>query len=204
MSSAPPPLPGRENENQVEAGEVCFKHEGDFTGGLVDEFYQDDIGVYRYETKLVMEHEAELPDRCLKCNSPENIRIRTFRMSWHPPILIITIFAGILLYVILAIAMSQKGVVHAPLCARHYRKRRALGAWSGGLLLASVGALAVLFADFEKNAFWGWVSLTCFLGGMVMGIAANSFLRPTKIDTMHIWLKGVGRDYLNGLDRFGH
>lgn len=157
-------------------------------------------GVWRDNHTLVMSKDAALPDRCVKCNSPANgLRLKR-TLYWHNPIYYVLLFAGILIYFIVAMIVRKTAIVHVPLCETHLGRRRA-SLIIGWLLIALGlgGFIMAIAGNYGTPAFLGALSL---LVGFVFAIAAARTVLPTKIDDRFVWLKGVNRDYLNQLPQW--
>ena len=154
-------------------------------------------GVWRDNSTLVMVKETPLPDRCVKCNAPANgLRLRR-KLAWHHPVLYLVIFFALLIYAILAAALSNRATIYVGLCAEHFQRRRkkiAVG-WillAGGLLFAPVA-----FAN--DYPLMGVLGLTVFLFGLIWLIVVSRVATPKKIDDRLVWLNGVNSAYLSQL-----
>jgi hypothetical protein len=59
-----------------------------------------------------------LPDVCLRCGAPATLhKSKTF--SWHPPWVYVLLIAGLLPFAIVAIVLTKRRRVEAPLCEQH-------------------------------------------------------------------------------------
>ncbi|HEY2148034.1 MAG TPA: hypothetical protein VGH32_08865 [Pirellulales bacterium] len=146
---------------------------------------------------LVLRKGSVLPDRCIKCNAPaEGYRLRR-NLSWHHPALFLTIFAGLLVYVIIALIVRQTMQVDVGLCPVHRSKRnRAIAI---GWILALAGIATMIFGGSmggRQSAGYLVIGLVVLLVALFYGLIAAQTVTPKKIDPYFGWLKGVCREYL--------
>jgi hypothetical protein len=60
----------------------------------------------------------DLPEVCMKCGAPAAVRKRkTF--SWYPPWVALLLLAGLLPFIIVALILTKRRTVDAPLCEDH-------------------------------------------------------------------------------------
>lgn len=156
-------------------------------------------GVWRDKSTLVMSKDAQLPDRCVKCNSSTGgLRLKR-TLYWHNPIYYVLILS-LLIYFIVAMFVRWKATVHVPLCETHLARRR-YGLIAGWLLfLLGLGGFIIAIASNELIfALPGFLAL---LVGFVLLIATARTVLPVKIDERFVWLKGINKDYLNQLPQW--
>ncbi|HVW02309.1 MAG TPA: hypothetical protein VHB77_18290 [Planctomycetaceae bacterium] len=161
-------------------------------------------GVWRDRNQLVMSKDAELPYRCVKTNEPAELSLRR-KLSWHAPVIFVTIFAGLLVYVIAAIILSKKADIQVPI-SRRIQKRRWTAILAGWLL--GLGGLAVIIltcvslANSPNRTSQDAIPFL-IIGGIVFVVFSAfvssliaSIVKPARITDTHVWLKGVHSDYL--------
>lgn len=151
--------------------------------------------IWRYKRQMVMRHETPMPDCCVKCNAPANGQRLTRKLYWHPPAYYLLIFVNLLVYLIVAIFVSRKVIIHIGLCDTH-RKRRIwiiAGCWGAALagLFLVAGGIGVDSIGLILLGFF--VLLTALIVGAVLG----SQVSAAKIDKEFAWVRGAGRDFLN-------
>ena len=117
-------------------------------------------------------------DRCVKCGDvPTSAPLITF--SWHTPLIFLSIFAGVVLYLILALLLRQSVSFRVGLCQRHASLRRA---WSVG---AWIGLVAFLGGFFVAAAMESGIPLLVVnLPGLILAIVGSRLattLRPIVI-----------------------
>jgi hypothetical protein len=161
-------------------------------------------GLWRQGHILVMHKMAPLPDICLKSNQPANRRL-TRNLSWHHPAIALTILAGLLIYVILAIILTKRATILLPLTDEWYarRQRRMLYSWGVGLACLGMMVGGVVMAIQLDQPEYMLLSLVGLIGGLVALIAGQALVglvSPQRITDEYVWLKGVHPDYLNRLD----
>jgi hypothetical protein len=156
-------------------------------------------GVWRDRATLVMTKDAQLPDRCVKCNVPTTGRLRR-RLSWHHPAIYLIILVALLIYLIVAMVTRKSATVELGLCEEHLAKRRRNIMISWGLSLLGLAGL-ILGAVIEDGtvAFLGFLAL---VAGIIFAIVAVRLVTPAKIDDKYVWLRGVNQDYLNELPQW--
>ena len=149
--------------------------------------------VWQSKSLLVMTKQAQLPDRCIKCNAPTPHKLKR-SLRWHHPALYILIFGGMLFYIILALCLSKNATINVGLCETHSatRKRDILITWL--LILTSFASFYLAAVVEEPMLFLVGVGL--FLGGVIYGIVKARVVAPRKIDHQLVWLTGVNGDYL--------
>lgn len=163
-------------------------------------------GLWRDKRDLVMHKNAKLPSLCVKTGESTTQRGIVRKMSWHTPWIALTIFAGILIYVILALVLRKKATIEIPLSdnARGRRTTRIILSWvtALGSLAFMAGCIFVLMN--ARNAspiavigiFGGLIG---FIAAALIGQSAAQVLRPTKITDTHVWLRGVHPSILEQL-----
>jgi len=154
-------------------------------------------GVWQQKGALVMHKEAALPDRCIKCNRPANGRTLTKKYMWHHPAWYLFIFAGLLIYLIVALVVRKQVVLHLPLCDEHFAKRRTAIWASFGMLAASVVLFILGVANNLPALFL--VGLLLLVVAAIYGALSASVIAIQKVDDQYVWLKRVNKDYLMSL-----
>lgn len=151
-------------------------------------------GVWQQKGALVMHKEAALPDRCIKCNRPANGRTLTKKYMWHHPAWYLFIFAGLLIYLIVALVVRKQVVLHLPLCDEHFAKRRTAIWASFGMLAASV--VLFIFGVANNLPALFLVGLLLLFVAAIYGALSASVIAIQKVDDQYVWLKRVNKDYL--------
>ena len=149
------------------------------------------IGYWRDGKTLVMDRNAVLPDRCVKCNeAAEGYRRKlTFQHVSNTAHFAFGAFAY---------AMAKRATIEVPLCQRHRRT----SAMTVGLV-----SLAVLILSFAVLSQPGQTSIPLLLlavAGLIGGVVGllkalfgMRLLRATKVTDTHLWLRGVGDAFLD-------
>jgi hypothetical protein len=152
----------------------------------------------------------ELPAVCMRCGAPATVtRDKTF--SWHPPWVILLAFIGLLPFVIVALLLTQRVTVTAPLCARHRNHwlSRALIGWGGFALLVLLAGGGLFLLRNHPDLTIGDLELGGLLCvGSVVGVPVlliiAVILRYTSIYTSgisgsRITLRGVAEEFAEAL-----
>ncbi len=152
---------------------------------------------WRRGKQVVLLKNAALPFRCVKCNSPAEGKPLRRNFSWHHPAIYLTIFIGLLGYVIVALCVRKTARISFGLCPRH-RAQRAWGVAMSWLFILGCFGLVACAALFDNLAFTGLGLLSLILGLAIYLVAAQP-LTPSRIDDQWVWLRGAGKDYLDSL-----
>jgi len=162
-------------------------------------------GLYRKGKQLVMHKRANLPDRCVKSNQPAGgLRLRR-KLSWFHPLIYLSLFLGLLIFVILAIVLQKRATIYMGLSQEWFCKRRRalLIGWMTALLGLAVLVGSIVIISNSNNYNWtGWgipLGIVAILGGGIYGSAASQMVSPVRITDDYVWLKGVHPDYLADL-----
>jgi len=158
----------------------------------------DAEGIWRQGNLLVMRKGAVLPDRCVKSNVATQRKLKR-SLSWHHPAIFLSIIISLCVYVILAVILSKKAVIHIGLSDEWFGKRsRAIIVGWCSVLLAAVMVIAGI-ALVDRNDYFAIlivIGVVVFLIGAIFGLTASRMVSPTRIDDTYVWLKGVNPEYL--------
>ena len=157
-------------------------------------------GAWRHGKILVARKGAQLPPRCVKTNEPATAWI-TKKFSWHHPILILLICAGLLFYVIFAIVLTKSGKLTIGLTDERLQRRRILIGLTWVTALGSLTGLFAGVASIEADGFFAVLMLTFMvlaLFSVVFGVFSR-VLTPVKITDDYIYLRGAHPDFLKQL-----
>jgi len=109
--------------------------------------------------------------------------------------LYLLIFAGLLIYAIVAMVVRKSARVSIGLCKLHKQERtRMLGAgWLafGLSLVAFFGALAT------ESGYIALVGLALLIAAVVLSLLGGRFISVKKIDNTFVYLRGVHPEYLD-------
>lgn len=158
----------------------------------------DQGGIWQQGSLLVMRKDAVLPDRCVKSNVPTTRKLKR-SLNWHHPAIFLSILISICVYIILALILSKKAVIHIGLSDDWFAKRRRAMMIGWGSVLASIGMFIGGAAMIDRNDAFGFLiiaSVFVFLFGAIYGLIAARMVAPTRIDDTYVWLKGVNKEYL--------
>ncbi|MCE5279304.1 MAG: DUF4339 domain-containing protein [Planctomycetaceae bacterium] len=151
------------------------------------------VGIWRKGRTLIVHRNAQLPQRCMKTNSPEAVMVgRTF--IWYNRWLLLTLLAGLLVGAIV-VAILQKKASLAIGLTRKFVLRRRLAIAAGWLSLVPLIGGPVL-AGIKENGFYALGGLVAFLACVIYAAAASPIVRPVRIDDYYVHLKGCCDEYL--------
>jgi hypothetical protein len=167
-----------------------------------------DADAWRDGEVLVLRHDAELPDRCLKCASPtEPGRDRFFRtLSWHHPAWFLIFLISWPLYLIAYFLVRKRAWVTVALCPIHRKKRLRAIAVGWLLTLAGIGLIAAAIMLLDENNRPGPIEpmtllsgIALLAAGVLIGVFGSRVLVPKRIDREYVWLTGVAPALLETL-----
>jgi hypothetical protein len=164
-------------------------------------FCQKDLnappGVGRSGNLLVADKGQDLPRRCVKCNAQPVKKTIAQTYGWHHPALYALILAGVIIYLIAALAVRKTIKLNVGLCEEHARKRGRNMAIGWGMFLLSIVFMIVSgAAEFWAGFALSWLLL---LTGLIWAAFAMPVLKPQKIDENTAWLKSAGKAFLDSL-----
>lgn len=151
-------------------------------------------GVWRDNKTLVMTKDATLPDQCVKCNAPANgFRLKR-NLAWHHPVIFLVVLFNLIVYIVLAVALSKRATVYFGLCTEHIQRRRNL-LFVGWVMMAMslIGAF-VAFANEYPGV--GALALFLFIVAIFWLVIAARVAKVKKIDDRYVWLTGIDPQYL--------
>lgn len=164
-------------------------------------------GLWREGKLLVMHKQAPLPDICLLSNQPTHGRLKR-SLRWHHPAVFIAALFNLLLYAILALALSKTATIHIGISDewRARRTRRILIAWA--MVLVGIGVFFGGIAALERYEGLGIGLLiagpvTLFVG-LIGGLIGAQLVSPQRITKDYVWLKGVHPEFLDRLPVWTH
>jgi hypothetical protein len=123
----------------------------------------------REDDRLIVPRGAVLPPYCVKCGQPATGTV-TKNFGWHSPWLYLLIFAGLLLYAIVATIVMKRMKLAVPLCDEHRKSRKTKLTVGWGLLIGCIPAGFILGSMGTDLEGFG------FLLGFAMFIASMVFL----------------------------
>ena len=164
-----------------------------------------DEGIWSDGKLLVVSRRALLPPVCVLTNQePKRSLKRTY--YWHHPAVFLSIFAGLLIYVILALVLRKSQRIDLPLSETALKKRKTalLVCWFFGLLFVAgiVGSFIALASEtFGHGNGWigGLLSAGSFVGLLITAVIGGRYagvLKPKKITEDYGWFKGASPEYL--------
>lgn len=154
-------------------------------------------GLWRKGKMLVMAREAQLPDRCVHCNTTADLRRVKRSLYWHHPAVYVTLLVGLLVYVILALVLRKTAKIEVSICRAHAARRRWRIAISWILLLAVPASIGLLVANRIENALWIVPPLLLIAAIAVSMLSRIVYAR--KIDEKNVWVGGICPAYIADL-----
>ncbi len=168
---------------------------------------EEDAGLWRKGSLLVMHKHATLPSRCVKSNAPTTRTLKR-NLSWHHPAVFLALPLNILLYIILATVLSKRATIYIGLSERYLARRTRAIAIGWGMGLGSVVWFVAGLTYLDRgNAWAAWLfaaSILAFFFGVLYGLIGSRMVTPTRITDEYVWLKGVHPDFLANLPIWPH
>lgn len=155
-------------------------------------------GVWQDGAKLVMVKDAQLPDRCVKCNAFTERKMKR-NLTWHHPALYLLIIAGVLIYFIVAMILRQSATIYIGICDEHHARHRRNMIITAVLIVSSL--LGFVIAIAMNEPMFALLGILLFFGGIVFGVVGTRLVLPAKIDAQYVWLSGINKEYLSALPR---
>ncbi|TME68029.1 MAG: hypothetical protein E6I48_17305, partial [Chloroflexi bacterium] len=150
-------------------------------------------GYWRDGKRVVLDRNAVLPDRCIKCNEPANGYRRTVKLSYVPT-------SRELMFGAWAYLSAKRAQLDIGLCERHRRSRAVTVALSSvAVILASFIVFTQVRATDITLPLLATVGLIGGVAGLLYAAVGGRLVRATKITDTHIWLKGAGEPFLASL-----
>ena len=135
-----------------------------------------------------MDRDAQLPDRCVRCDEPAEGYRRKVTLRY-------TSTASRLIVGELAYAFAKTATIEAGLCAKHRNVwGRSINAW-----LLAVALVAASFALLSQGQSLGLLGIVAALAAFVYGLLQARFLTASKLTETHIWVSGCGAPFLASL-----
>ncbi len=158
-------------------------------------------GVWRRGNEVVIHRHAAFPARCVKCGQDfsysNNGSFARQKFRWHNPLVYIALISP-LIYVIIALIVSERFSFDLPFCQTHLQERETTKNYLIGGGFAAVGLIAL----------FSWLSMggLAFLIGLVsvfaLPIAYEYVYKPFRVksvDRDYVYLQGATQEYLNTL-----
>ena len=155
------------------------------------------------------EADGYLPAVCMCCGAPASTT-KVKKMQWCPPWVGILILAGLLPYVIVALILTKRATVQAPLCEQHqgHWLNRLLLIWASFFLFGLVGLAGIIFAanlplPDRENVFPFVCIGSIFLlviWLVIVIVCQNTVIRPREITDAEITLTGVCDAFVNAVE----
>lgn len=159
-------------------------------------------GVWRDQNNvLVMQKQAFLPDRCVKCNAPTDGSYIHRKLSWINPGWYLLVFAGWLIFLIVYLIIRKTAEVDLGLCEKHRAKRRT--AILIGWVIAIAGIASIVAAINAELIGLFFLGLLAIIGGLIYGMYAASIINVAKMDDHYIWIKRVDKDFVDSFPPLG-
>ena len=153
-------------------------------------------GVWRDGKTLIMLKSARLPDYCIKCGVAANGSHLTRKLSWHHPALYLLIFAGLLIYAIVALIVRKSARIEISMCEDHIRKHRTVV--GVGWLVFVAGVAFIVFAIAQESGGSALFGIALVFASAIYSTFVK-VVRVKKIDDNYVWLLGIDESCLTML-----
>ena len=153
---------------------------------------------------MVMHRRALLPNRCVKTNGTENLKVKKITLRWHNPMIYLTILAGLLVYVIVALICTKKATIEVSVSRRILTRRLIflIATWVCTFVgIYAFGYGIVISGSVSNTDNIGLIimfSVLMFITAAIVYLIGGRILTASKIDDYYVWIKGVNSEYLSG------
>lgn len=154
--------------------------------------------VWRDGKWLVMDVDARLPHRCVKCNEPAETPMKRQTLYWHHPAIYLLLLFWIVIYVIVAAIARKTLKLEVGLCEKHRLSRRnALTIGSIGMFGSIPAAFGLAELDLPGPAVF--VGVFGFAGFLIFLMIRGRILYAKRIDSDEARIGGCGEEFLSSL-----
>ena len=147
---------------------------------------------------LVMDVDAKLPARCVRCNAPAGALMKQQTLYWHHPAIYLLLLFWVVIYFVVALIVRKSLKLEVGLCDEHRRARRNSLTIGFVGLLGSVPA-AILLSKLGLPGPGALVGIFEVLGFLIYVLVKARILRVKKIDEDEARLGGCGKAFLASL-----
>jgi hypothetical protein len=157
----------------------------------------------------IREAEGDLPMVCMRCGAPATV-VRHKKMSWYPRWVWILILVNLLIVIIVAMILTKRARLQAPLCdehKNHWSNRLLIGFGSFALLMLLVIAVIALMSNASRdvqNSLGGIAVLGCLAAGLawlvLLAVLGSTAIRPAEITDTDLLLDGVSPTFVDAFE----
>jgi len=126
---------------------------------------------------------SDLPPRCIVCNEPATLPVKTIKVYWHNPWIYLLVLVNILLYALVGLIARRTVSVSPGLCAVHSATRKRRIIVSTAIFGLFVVAGIVLIAN--DNAALGVTTFTLSIISLIV----------MRILTRKVYAKQITKEY---------
>ena len=166
-------------------------------------------GVWRQGKSLVMQIDAELPDRCIYCNEPTrlNKRRRIYYLNFWLQLILVLLFVAfnviaLLPILVVALIFRKSVVVDIPICEKHWRRRIYLTMTTLFMLVATVVVAMMSVNIIAMREVLFNLSMVLFGVSIVLAIVTGRIMRAKKINKDVAIFRGPGKPFLGSLPEY--
>jgi hypothetical protein len=161
----------------------------------------DSSDVWRDGKWLVMNVDARLPHRCVKCNEAAEMPMRRQSLYWHHPAIYLLLLFWIVIYVIVALIARRSVKLEVGLCEEHrVARRKALTIGSIGLIGSAPAGIGL--AELGQPGFGLLLGIGGFFGFAIYLMIKARILYAKKIDEDEARIGGCGEEFLSSLPSY--
>jgi hypothetical protein len=158
----------------------------------------DSADVWRDRKWLVMDVDARLPHRCVKCNEPAELPMKRQNLYWHHAAIYLLLIFWVVIYIIVAAIARKVLKLEVGLCEEHRLARRK--ALTIGLIgmFGSIPA-AIGLGELDQPGLALPVGIAGFLGFVIYLMVKARILYAKRIDSNVARIGGCGEEFLASL-----
>jgi hypothetical protein len=155
------------------------------------------------------EADGRLPMVCMVCGEPATV-VKTKKMSWYPRWVPVLILANILIFAIVAMILTKRARLQAPLCDSHkyHWTIRLVILWVSLFVAGMIGLFGIIVFALLPRQWQDNLGPFLCLGGVlvfiawviVLAIVQGTGVRPHEITDLDITLVGVCDEFIDAAE----
>jgi hypothetical protein len=137
-----------------------------------------------------------LPRLCVRCGAAANGKPVERVFYWHHPAIYLLIFAGLVIYAIVALVVRKGMKLRVPLCAQHAQRRNMFVTLAWVLPLIGIADAFVLPRFNVDGGIVAWICVVVILSGLIIWAVVSNPVTPKFIDATRGEFTGFCETYL--------
>jgi hypothetical protein len=160
-----------------------------------------EVAFRRIGNEIALQKNSMLPEICVQCGKKlsayEGDAFVAQKLRWHHPAVYIALISP-LIFLILALCLSERFTVDVPLCQEHISGRESV---KNGLIVGTLVATVFIVFCFMMGVYG--LGFLVLLATLVIASMVNEYgykaIRVSKIEGSYYHLKGASNEFLSNL-----